>query len=362
MEPGRDGVGDYTRRLACELIKQGHKVATVAINDNFINTTITDSQQNEGLELPVLRLSSSQPLKERLLYARNYIDKFNPEWLSLQFVIFGYHLKGLPLWLNKLSLLGKGRKWHIMFHELWLAMEINTSAKHYLWGKVQQHLISSLITQLKPKSIHTHTQLYIQQLLAMGVQSKHLPLFGNIPAIADAATNLNRFKEDKLINLILFGHIHPNTSVAAFADEMAAYAKKNQFETALTLIGNNGAETENWEKQFERLGIKVNVLGEQPANYVSEIMSNSNFGISTTPVALLEKSGSVAAMREHGLPVICVPCTWEPAKFINLELPGNIMIYKKGNLDKILNEEINFAGFISISDISNQFVNAISKI
>ena len=361
LEPGRDGVGDYTRRLACQLIKQGHNVAAISINDNYINTPVNAAQQNEDVELAVLRLPSSYPLKKRLNNSQQYIDKFNPDWLSLQFVIFGYHPKGLPLWLHKLALLGKGRKWHIMFHELWLGTEINTSKKHLLWGSLQQYLIKKLIAKLNPSLIHTHTQLYIRQLLGMGVQSKHLPLFGNIPVVSNN-NDPKSFKKDRSINMVLFGHIHPNAPVTQFAPEIADYAKIHQFKISLTLIGNNGKEIEYWIKQFENSGIKVNVLGEQPANYVSEIMSNSNFGISTTPVALLEKSGSVAAMREHGLPVICVPCTWDPAKFVNLELPGDIMIYKKGNLDKILDEEINFAGFISISDISNQFVNAISKI
>jgi len=362
LEPGRDGVGDYTRRLACELINQGHSVAAVSINDKYIADPIITSQQNEGVELSILRLPASQPLNGRITEAQKYIDEFNPDWLSLQFVIFGYHPKGLPLWLNKLALLGKGRKWHIMFHELWLGMEINASKKHLLWGRIQQYLIRNLIARLEPVVIHTHTQLYIQKLSDIGVKSKHLPLFGNIPVIGNKISNLYKFKEDGSINMVLFGHIHPSAPVTEFAAEIAEYAKKHQFKLLLTMIGNNGAETEHWVKQFQKTGIKVNVLGEQAASYVSETMSNANMGISTTPAALLEKSGSVAAMREHGLPVICVPCTWESAKFVNLELPGGIMKYKQGNLDDILDSDLNFTGLISVSDISNQFINSLNNV
>jgi hypothetical protein len=361
LEPGRDGVGDYIRRIACELIKQGNEVAVLSINDKYVIDPYITSQQMEGVKLPVFRLPASQLLKERIFQARKYIEEFNPDWLSLQFVIFGYHPKGLPLWLNKLSLLGKGRKWHIMFHELWLGMELNTSRKHLLWGKIQQYLINRLIIKLKPVVIHTHTQLYIQQLSNIAVQSRHLPLFGNIPVISSTKASKS-FKENRSINMVLFGHIHPNAPVVQFAPEIAEYAKIHQLKISLTLIGNNGAETEHWIKQFENSGIKVNVLGEQPANYVSEIMSNTNIGISTTPAALLEKSGSVAAMREHGLAVICVPCAWEPAKFVNLELPGDIMIYKQGNLNEMLNGDINFTGLISVTDIGNQFIKSLSNV
>jgi len=360
LEPGRDGVGDYTRRLACELIKQGHDLAAISINDEYIDDTVTALQQNEDVEVQVLRLPASQPLTKRLNDAKLYIDKFNPDWLSFQFVIFGYHPKGLPLWLNKFALLGKGRKVHIMFHELWLGTEINASKKHFLWGKLQRYLISSLITKLKPTVIHTHTQLYIQQLSGIGVQSKHLSLFGNIPVMGNKVPK--SFKEDRSINMILFGHIHPNTPTEKFALEVAEYVKRHQFGSSFTLVGNNGAETEYWIKQFENSGIKVNVLGEQSASNVSKAIANANIGISTTPAALLGKSGSVAAMREHGLPVICVPSAWEPTKFVNLVLPKGIMIYKNGNLEEMLNSELNFTLPISISDIGNQFINAIGNV
>ena len=33
LEPGRDGVGDYTRRLAGECLRQGHEVRLLSLND-----------------------------------------------------------------------------------------------------------------------------------------------------------------------------------------------------------------------------------------------------------------------------------------------------------------------------------------
>ena len=33
LEPGRNGVGDYTRRLAGELAAQGHECLLVSLND-----------------------------------------------------------------------------------------------------------------------------------------------------------------------------------------------------------------------------------------------------------------------------------------------------------------------------------------
>jgi hypothetical protein len=45
LEPGCDGVGDYTRRLAGELIKQGHHIAAVALNDQYLQEEFTGMQQ-----------------------------------------------------------------------------------------------------------------------------------------------------------------------------------------------------------------------------------------------------------------------------------------------------------------------------
>jgi hypothetical protein len=45
-------------------------------------------------------------------------------------------------------------------------------------------------------------------------------------------------------------------------------------------------------------------LGKQPANRVSEFLQEADFGIATSPWELIGKSGTVASMLEHGLPVI----------------------------------------------------------
>ena len=197
LEPGRDGVGDYTRRIATELIRQGHISAVVSLNDKYISHKFNGVQHSERIDLKVLRLPSTLSAKNRFKSAKNYIDEFNPDWLSLQFVIFGYQQKGLPFGLgHRLAFLGFGRRWHIMFHELWVGMEINTSIKHLLWGKIQRLLIKSLILQLKPKIMHSHTSLYLHHLANLGFESQILPLFGNIPQIDKIKMEINQFQEN----------------------------------------------------------------------------------------------------------------------------------------------------------------------
>ncbi|MEO8112604.1 MAG: glycosyltransferase, partial [Ginsengibacter sp.] len=181
VEYGRDGVGDYTRRLAGELISKGHEAGILALNEKYISTEINCKQKSGIYDIPVLRLSASVTYKQRLRSARLWIDEHNPEWLSLQFVPYAFHTKGLPFGLaDAFANIGKGRLWHIMFHELWIGMDIDSSWKNYLSGLVQKHLIQSFISKLRPKVIHTQSILYLTLLTQLGYNVHHLPLFGNI--------------------------------------------------------------------------------------------------------------------------------------------------------------------------------------
>ena len=82
--PGRDGVGDYTRRLAQEMIVKGYKVGVIALNDKFIKEDFTGTQQSDSINIPVLRLPSHWLSTRRFQRSILWIDEFNPEWISIQ--------------------------------------------------------------------------------------------------------------------------------------------------------------------------------------------------------------------------------------------------------------------------------------
>lgn len=103
LEPGRDGVGDYTRRLAGELVRQGHPSIAVALNDPHISKTVFELQEIEGVSISVLRLPIVMPWSKRVIEARNWLEAFNPDWISLQFVPFGFHRRGLCFGLGNRS-------------------------------------------------------------------------------------------------------------------------------------------------------------------------------------------------------------------------------------------------------------------
>ena len=56
--------------------------------------------------------------------------------------------------------------------------------------------------------------------------------------------------------------------------------------------------------------IEAVLLGEKSPDEVSQLLQTLDFGIATHPWALAGKSGAVAAMLDHGLPVIVPRDDW----------------------------------------------------
>ena len=367
LEPGRDGVGDYVRRLGGELIRQGHQAAAIALNDRHLQEEFTGEQEIEKTKLEILRLPADWSAKSRFARAKEWVKKKAPEWLSLQFVPFAFDLKGLPFGLSKqLNQLGEGRQWHIMFHELWVGMDKESSRKFVWWGWIQRGLIKSLLKELKPAVIHTQTRLYQSHLKMLGYKAEHLSLFGNIPVVrktkpAFFGEDLSSTYKNK-IWFVLFGGIHPGAPVEQFSKAIAGYARNKEVQVLLTIIGRCGKEQGHWAKTWASFGLPVEVLGEQSPALISQVLGYGSIGISTTPLSLTEKSGAAAAMREHGLPVLSISRQWQPKGFPDLEHPSWVFEYSEGNLEKFLAAKPRQSSENELSQISHQLTDSLLSI
>jgi hypothetical protein len=360
LEAGKDGVGDYTRRLAGELIRQGHSCGIIAIMDKYVQESIKEEQQDsEHTNIPVSRLPYTDGYKLNCIEAKEWLDVFNPDWISLQYVPFSFHPKGLPFGFSKsITRLIQGRKLHIMFHELWVAMNKEVSFKFTLWGRVQRAMIRSFIKNVNPLSVHTQTKLYQLQLKKMGVSASLLPLFSNIRRIHSNP----KIKHPNHICFIVFGSIHPGAPIEAFVKSLTEYSFENKLEIEITFIGRSGAELQKWIAICQSKKIKIKVLGELSSPKISEALSDSDFGIATTPLLTAEKSGTVTAMLEHGLPVLCVCRSWEVKGFQVDYSPFGIKLFKElDGLTNYLSTSIESVEINSVSNISNQFLDSLLK-
>lgn len=354
LEQGRDGVGDYTRRLARELSKSNHEVALISLNDRYIQNISEEDLEIEGVIFKTIRLARTISWKVRIERAKEFVNSFNPQWLSLQFVPFSFQNKGMPWSLaNQLKKLGTGRNWHIMFHELWVGMEKKASFKHRFLGRLQKIIIKRTINVLAPKSIYTQTRLYQVHLEKLGFKAEILPLFGNIPNLFPTKTH-----NEHWINIAVFGGIHHGAKLKKLIKELP---KTNHYK--FHFIGNNGPGQEEWVEILVENKIEYELYGWMGMREVSKVLSKCQWGLTTTPYYLSEKSGSAAAMLEHNLTVFCIARKWKPRNMKLKILTNDSIIKWKSNLDlERLLENNGCNSKYCIEEIGRKFINGLKTI
>lgn len=314
LEPKEDGVGDYTRKLAQAVINRGHAARIIAINDRKLKGNSWKGTQNgEDIEIDVLRLSSSINWRLRLSIAKKFVENFSPDWISLQFVPFGYQLKGLPFKLDKkLKYLSEHVRWHVMFHEL--SVNKNESIKFRIWAFLQISIIRSLLKRLKPSLITTNTEVYQHSLKKIGYLSYVLPLFSNIK-------RGNFSSEDYFLHQIpdylqtnrgsfLIGTLFGNFAFKSWNLHSLLKKLLNQYPDhtiIIASIGKMSSGDEYWQILKDQYpSINFLKLGIRDADFISFWLSfYTDFGILTTLPELSGKSGSFMAFKEHGIPVVC---------------------------------------------------------
>lgn len=361
LEPGKCGGGDYSRNLAGELISQGHEVAICALMDSFVgtNSIIEEVQQTNQNKVSVIRLPYLNGYEANSKIALEWINAFNPDWISLQYGPFAFHPKGLPFGLSKaIKKISEGRKLHIMFHELWVGMNTEASIKLKIWGKVQKGMIASFINALNPSLIQTQTKLYQHQLRRIGSKASILPLFSNIKV----APFHKKTEQQNNLRFVLFGAIHPEAPVEKFAYSVSRYATRNKLEIEIIFIGRSGNELQNWMNVCQLEGIKTIVMGEQPSSIISEVLQSATLGISTTPILIAEKSGTIAAMHQHGLSVLCVCRAWTVKGFSKKYLPFKVQLFKGDGLSQYLSPKNKGGSINTVTSVANQFIDSLIKL
>lgn len=314
LEPGEDGVGDYTRRLACALVKKGYKASIIAINDRRMQAAQWQGKQTcDNIDVKVIRLNAMVSWRKRLQIARQFADEFDAGYISLQYVPFGYHLKGLPFNLaSGLKRIGKGKYWHIMFHELTVKKE--ESLKFQLWGSLQEIIIRSLVKQLLPVAVSTNTEVYRQRLAGMGFETCLLPLFSNISNLimeynisyeAIVPVYLQQHRQQYIIGT-LFGSFDAKSWDLHSLLAKFTYRFSHK-RIVIASVGRMPAGRNSWnELQYHYPQVLFISFGEQEAGFISYWLQHyTDFGILATLPELAGKSGSFMAFKEHGIPIVC---------------------------------------------------------
>ncbi|CAM3420900.1 hypothetical protein [Flavobacterium chungbukense] len=348
-EPGKDGVGDYTRRLSGELIRIGHEVQILSLCDHQANQCIREKQVIENTTILANRIPIQESESQRLLFTQETLNKFQPDWISLQFVPYSFNPKGLPFWMPSFLKKIKGNyNWHIMFHELWLAIDAESSFRHKCIGKLQQFIIRKVAKSVDAKNVTTQNKLYQYYLQSHKIKAEVLPICGNIPLTA-LEKNISAFTQ-----FVLFGTIHHGAPFEDFIDDLLKISKQFDKPIKFVFIGKNGPELDSYTTILESKNVDYEILGIQSESVISQVLLDSDYGISTTPYFQTEKSGVYAAYKEHQLNTISVSRNWTPTKG-HYTIP-QIIKFEKNNL------EINATPVqeVNVNNIAMQFINSIS--
>jgi hypothetical protein len=270
----------------------------------------------KGDHSDVLRLSAEIPWQKRFEILQSVINTFQPDWLSLQYVPYGWNQRGLPFGLpQQLASLEGNFQWHIMFHELWIGEETGYSFFQKVIGWFQKRIVRELASTTRAL-LHTSNLQYVTRLRNEGCPAKLLPLFSNIPitpplflrdkVLLEAGVEPNQQHDSLRWIFVLFGAIHPEWSPEPLIRRIDALRRLEGRPPCLVIVLGRCSMRMVQRVSNACMELDWGFLhkGELPSPLISSYLHCADFGLATSPYSLIGKSGSVAAMQEHGLPVI----------------------------------------------------------
>jgi hypothetical protein len=316
MEAGRDGVGDYVRQLARVLSSREHSCQIIALADRFVDRASDARDSEHGFQ--VARLPLIDWHSGNINFAVEQLTRFQPDWASLQMVCYGYERQGL-LWnsARRFARLAIAPRRHMMFHELWIGGWRTSSLKERAIGWTQQRLLLRATRAWSPQIVHTSNPIYRELLRRAHVAAGELAIPSNIPVHEVSHTCAREALERRLPDRPgsdsrrlmggVFGHLPPELAAGDWLEQLAGACARVARELVIVQLGRagpggNGLISVLRQRMVGR--VKFLELGELPASEVSTVLQGLDFGIATTLWPLVGKSGTAAAMLEHGLPVL----------------------------------------------------------
>jgi hypothetical protein len=365
VEPGKDGVGDYSRRLCGALIRKGHQAQILALCDKRASNFISEIQLVEETPVVVNRIPIASSHKQRLAWTREILKEVVPDYISLQFVPYSFHAKGLPIWLPRFLKKLEGKyQWHIMFHELWIGMDTKASFKSRCIGFLQQKIVIKILKNLKNLVVNTQTNLYQQKISNLGYSSQLLPIFSNISK-TDIVETISVKKNSNDIRFGMFGGIQFGAPVQLFINAFQLELKKTKGAVLkFVFIGNCGDAIKEWTSVLDVEQIEYEILGYCSEQEISTALVSCDYGIATTPGILAQKSGSNLAMLQHGLSLICVARDWKVKGFDSDEIQGlsNVVAFRnQSSISDFVEKQYVISNEGTLEAVTSSFLEGLKK-
>ena len=310
FEPGKDGVGDYLKRISSELNSRAVEATIVSINDAYV------SEMQTGILDGILffRIPKQMTLKEKEQAFKHIKDKLGSiDWISLQLVSYGLNKRGIVSeYIKPFKRMFNGLKVHVMFHELWVGEDNESSVKMKLLGKVQKYYIFKLLKKIKPAVINTSIPHYRTVLKHYGIEAEISPIFSNIKYTESSydeftdkiPSNIFGNRNDFIIGCFFGSIYYSNWNLDTFFNSLIKKAEREGKKVVIASIGRIGFGADYWSKlPSVYKDIQFLTFGQQEEAFISNWLTYFvDFGIITTPIIMAGKSGSYMAFKEHGVP------------------------------------------------------------
>jgi hypothetical protein len=357
-EPGKDGVGDYTRILSNELYRLGMSVRLIALYDKYVSNVTVEPKLNGGNDFVAVRIPVKLSVNKKIDIFREELREFQPDFISIQFVPFSFNDKGIVAELVYLFSRIKRRpyKWSITFHELWINEQENTKIKMILWAKVQRFFIKAFVRLLNNPTLITTNESYASRFGSEHVNV--LPLFGNIK-IVSRSDNESKYRNNSTLRVLFFGSLTTNFEEFKQQLSLVKSIKDIFFSSVIFLfVGRQIGSIKTHEEIISSVlpDAVIEIKGQLPEEKLSIIIQDVDIAISRAGADLVNKSGSTIAILEHGIPVILRGIRNEVVlaenSWINL-------IYYPGDIIKLLPEKGIKKSVKYL--VANKFINIIYR-
>jgi hypothetical protein len=302
MEPGRDGVGDYTRILSNELLGLGLKVMILAVKDRYVQDVAMEFALENGHQLSIMRIPSSFGIRAAFDAAFDRIQLFSPHWISLQYVPYAFNSQGIPMSLSgNLARVYPSAAIHIMVHEGYLGGKLGV--KNKLIRLAQISVLKRLARLRNTKLVQTTNEAYRIYLENIGIQANVLGLFGNIPVL------LNRHHKGvhskMILKAVYFGASPKHSDFKKIVDKIAHFLITSSFQIEILFCGKAGSDRKEFMSALHAgCGsgkLIMSDLGILKKEEISDLLFAVDFGIARVKPKILGKSGTAISMLEHGL-------------------------------------------------------------
>jgi hypothetical protein len=318
-EAGRDGVGDYSARLAAAFATQGHQALIIAERDFAVAGPHEVKGERDGV--PVLRLPGGAPQAQRARVLADALDAFAADWVVVQFVCWGFADRGvLDPPLSALIAALSGRRIALYIHELWLGLERGATFRHRWWGRRQRTTILRFLSQLRPALVMTSNAAYARVLERFGWSAQIVPLFSNIPLNRDGSASFLSLLQQRagrplwssrseVVMAAVFGSVYPEWQPQVALRWIGEEARRRNRSVLLLMAGRPSARGEALVEQLAREVspfATLVALGEVSPEVASGLLQEADIGLPSSDWLLLGKSGVAAAMTAHGLPMLVV--------------------------------------------------------